>query len=558
MAKKKGLFSDFFKNLGNIFKRKKKAPDRRAPAKKKLSSKSKKIIEETRKKLEKLEQESRIKESAASQVKNMPLEKPPVPTKEEFLGPLYSKKGAEVAGKKEIPTKEEFLGPLYSSQEKPVEKVFGEDSPRTKSKFERSFDVEKIPVKKEDVKERPKEKIKTGVEIFAAKKISPKKNVVVKKAEIKKPKVKPKSGVKIPKKVIPEKIPAKVILEKKPEPKPIMAEKPVEEKPKSEKMPVEKLVVERAAPVAKPAPTRPAPMRSAPMPERPMAASVVSTIQNFDEQISITKELIKSLNMDFFKRRITEEEYRRKTLEYREKMKLLEIRRRNVLKAQSDGAAVAQAFRPVTAAETRNAVSQTKVHQILKAKARGKIDDHRLNELENKLTELAKRYNLSEKELEQDVLDIDTSKTIESFNKLVSLIDLEREANRRLDQVRIVGVPKAFKESAKEVEAIKGIATEIKKHRIVTDFDKIVAIVGQQGKLKLSELSAQLKIDKRTCSGLLPDLEKEGLLEIKYPAFGEVSVQLPGYDDMQKVLKEKKKAEDKARKLQENQKKKNK
>jgi len=549
MAKKKGIVSTFIDRIGKVFRKKpdaakaKKEVDKPAkkvakkpvektakkPAKTSPPGRREQIVEETRLKLERLEKKKREMAKQPKWVKELDEQKKggeKVPPKDEFLKPMFHKK-------KSTP-KEEKIVDKKPEKETVKKEIPKKPAARKRSKFERSLGVEK--------KTKPAKKARGK----RAKRKTKKKADETKKA-ITLPKIESKPAAE---KVVPAKKP---VVEKPKEEK-------IEEKPKKAKI-VENPKFEKSPAVEMPASAvaRAEPIRRAPVFRG--GAVGVSQIEDFDEQITVTKELIKSLNMDFFKRRITEEEYRRKTLEYREKMKLLEIRRRNILKAQSGTPRVAdnaREFAPVTATETKKAVSQTKVHQILRAKARGKIDDERLGELENKITELAKRYNLSEQELEQDVLNIDTNKTLESFNKLVSLIDLEREANRRLNQVRIVGVPKAFKESAKEVEMVKGIATEIKKHRIVTDFDKIISIVNQQGNLKLSKLSAQLKIDKKTCAGLLSDLEDEGLLELKYPAFGEVTVQIPGYDEMQKVIKEKKRAEEKARKLQEKQKKKNK
>ncbi|MFH1225255.1 MAG: hypothetical protein V1676_05625 [Candidatus Diapherotrites archaeon] len=180
------------------------------------------------------------------------------------------------------------------------------------------------------------------------------------------------------------------------------------------------------------------------------------------------------------------------------------------------------------------------VKEILEAKAGGKIDSERLAELEKKINALLKAHKISESDLGEKAGEMDTSKVIESFNKLIDLVELEKRAKRAgvlQEPTNTLEVSAVGLGSPKKVEALKGIAIDLKKHRIVTDFDRVLSLIKEKKKMGLIEVAATLGIDKKWAEECCEILEQSGLVEIVYPPFGKAGVRLSGYVEEKKPKK---------------------
>ena len=147
-----------------------------------------------------------------------------------------------------------------------------------------------------------------------------------------------------------------------------------------------------------------------------------------------------------------------------------------------------------------------------------------------------KKYNIPSEEIESKVEGMETAKLIDSFNKLISLLELEKKAEQELNRVYRIPTVTGFKESAKKVEEIKGIATELKKHRIITDFDRVLTLVDDEGRISIGEAAKRLEISKKRVEECAEILEKDKLIEISYPPIGDAFVQVIDYKNRKKSI----------------------
>lgn len=414
-------------------------------------------------------------------------------------------------------------------------------------------------IKRKSKKEITKEKIKAGTK-GKFEELGEKKEI--KKAAMKKKTV--EKGAKRKPRMVVKRVPTKAELKELEEWK----KKVRELKLRIRKL--EKLVEEKKAPVIK-----------AVGGIKIIYSNISKQNEDINEKIRDVNHLMKTLETEYLKRRITDQEFRMRMLDHREKLKLLKLKKRDIAKQKKElkettekirgvpgyeiipadldsiakfevpedviikkekvGARLGKVVEKVEAAGAKpaRALAPTRVRRILEEKARGKINESRLLEIEEKIDRLMKTYNVPQTEIERRIEDIDTTKVIDSFNKLINLIELEHKA-KEIEASKPVGMPKAFTETAKEVEKIKGMAIELKKHRIVTDFDRIISLVNKRGKIKLGEIAKNLNISKKRAEECCNLLEEEGLVEIEYPAIGDVWVEVKDYKDMKKLFEKKK------------------
>ncbi len=92
---------------------------------------------------------------------------------------------------------------------------------------------------------------------------------------------------------------------------------------------------------------------------------------------------------------------------------------------------------------------------------------------------------------------------------------------------------------------ILGLIEEIKKHVILTDFDRVYDSVVLNKKVSSNVLAKNLNIPKARVEECGEILQDDKLIEIDYPAFGDEVLQVPGYREKEIEEKEKKKREKK-------------
>ncbi|MFH1255854.1 MAG: hypothetical protein V1494_01045 [Candidatus Diapherotrites archaeon] len=189
-------------------------------------------------------------------------------------------------------------------------------------------------------------------------------------------------------------------------------------------------------------------------------------------------------------------------------------------------------------------------HPLVKHGKKFKIDEKKLRHLEKKVSALAKKHNVPEKEIQEHVKKIEAKKVILKAHELPNLEELEKrvllasglpaEAPKGL---KTIGAPAASK-----AEEVKAIAVELKKHRIITDFDRVLSAVQGEGKTSVRVLNLELGIEKKTIDECCAILEESGLIEMRYPAIGSPMIEAAGFEAKRKEELSKKKEEKKAAK----------
>lgn len=175
-------------------------------------------------------------------------------------------------------------------------------------------------------------------------------------------------------------------------------------------------------------------------------------------------------------------------------------------------------------------IEKPMVEKLMEAKASGIIDEDKLRELEEHIKALMKTYKIPEEEIEKEIRGIRTDHALEDAEKLINLMELEHRAQ---------GLEGIQHEEEKREEA-KAIIKEIKKHRIVTDFDRILQLVNERGRVKINDALRELGILPKRMDEVSEILEREGLVKIEYSAVGSAWISASGY---KKPMPENKKAE---------------
>jgi len=75
-------------------------------------------------------------------------------------------------------------------------------------------------------------------------------------------------------------------------------------------------------------------------------------------------------------------------------------------------------------------------------------------------------------------------------------------------------------EEAKKKEEIKSVMKDIERHRIVTDYDKILNYLRAHNKAKILEMANALHVERTQIMEHVKTLEDSGLIEIVYPPIG--------------------------------------
>jgi len=251
-----------------------------------------------------------------------------------------------------------------------------------------------------------------------------------------------------------------------------------------------------------------------------------------DEKIALVKRMMKRLEYDYYKRHISEEEYKKRLAEYKTKLAHLEeskkiIQKREELAAKikapvpsSDSATVSK---EVKEAQGREEVKSS-IEKMIESKAAGKIDPKKIDSIEEKVTKLLKKYNIPESEIEKDIAALDKNRILQDFDKLINLIELEHRAKAMVKKEGIPKIEPQFREIHKKKEEIKAIAKEISKHKIVTDFDKVLSFIRKKGKTTPIDIGKKFGLKKKRLNEILEVLEENKLIVLSYPPIGSVRV----------------------------------
>jgi len=302
---------------------------------------------------------------------------------------------------------------------------------------------------------------------------------------------------------------------------------------------------------------------------QPAQSAAETAGEDLETQMEEAREKIKNLERAYLTRQITEEEYRKKLFEYNEEIKIIELRKRKAGEAKKKEEKEGKAYRaipakkqekpfvgkytagkPLSEDESKRFKALEQFHKeftteetigtarietpeervergraidsIIEGKVKGKVDEEKLKSIEEKVKDLAQKYNISKEEIEKDVQKLDTGKLLSNFDRLIGLLELEHKAHTLLKEAPLE-LDKAFVGDVKK-EEVKGIIKEIKKYRIVTDYDKILNYVNEKGVVKKRELIKELEIKDFMVKQCCETLESSGLIRMEYPPIGDTKI----------------------------------
>jgi hypothetical protein len=259
--------------------------------------------------------------------------------------------------------------------------------------------------------------------------------------------------------------------------------------------------------------------------EQPQAvvAASAEVPETIDGQIEATEELLKRLETDFLKRRISEQEYRQKTFELKQKLNELHIKKK--LNAEKQGTALQKPF------------AKTGVAKAFLGQASGKRNEGKIEELHGLVRELVKRAKIPESVVQAEVSKIDKAKLFGNAEKVVDLIELEQKTQKLMQEH--LGLEKQERQAvektefgtgfesgmpARKKEEIKEIVAELEKHKIITDFDKILELIQSKGKISSSDAVKELNISKQRLNECLEVLEESKLVKVEFPPIGSAMI----------------------------------
>ncbi|MFH0714516.1 MAG: hypothetical protein V1847_01695, partial [Candidatus Diapherotrites archaeon] len=267
----------------------------------------------------------------------------------------------------------------------------------------------------------------------------------------------------------------------------------------------------------KPVPSKVLQTLQAPAPEaeRAKPAGVLGKAEaesSTDEQIAETKELMNSLETMYLKRQISEDAYKEKMLDYEQRLKELQFRKKNAPQA-----------------------SENMVERLIEKRAQeANVDQQKLKKVESQVTDLMDKYKIPENEVLEEIKKIDKGHLLEGMDKVVGLIEMEQKTHQMMQELLSQkrkasegGMTKGVSEAGipkKPAKEIKALALEVHKQRIITDFDRILEFVNKTKSIKLSALASELNMDKKQVLEYSTILSEKKLLEMKYPPFGEATL----------------------------------
>lgn len=240
---------------------------------------------------------------------------------------------------------------------------------------------------------------------------------------------------------------------------------------------------------------------------RVIYSELKSEKKDVSDEIKQTKSLMQFLERDFLKRKINEEMFRRKMFDYREKLHLLSMEKKELLTQRRD------------LSKTTKSIPQV-----------APVTLEKLAKTDNLEKLLIKQTETLEKLAEQSVK---RTKIEEKVIKAAAPVETER-----------IETAMRFTKPMKKIEAQRGVETQIKKYKIETDFDKILAFVEKKGQVKIGQIAKETGISKKRVDECCKLLRTEKQVDIVYPTFGDAIIQTRDYKEraeMEKIKKNKNK-----------------
>ena len=179
-----------------------------------------------------------------------------------------------------------------------------------------------------------------------------------------------------------------------------------------------------------------------------------------------------------------------------------------------------------------------KAINVLKKGTPPEVTDERVAEIEGHIGGLMKKYSIPAAGTEKSSLNKD--RIIQDFDKLINIIELEKKAKKFVEEkpaeTSRIEIPRVERKK----EEIRAIAKEIKKYRIITDFDRVLSYVREKGKVSESQARKDLKMTAKQFKECRNILDKSELIKVIYPPIGGVQIADVNYKGKKKKNKKKK------------------
>ena len=170
--------------------------------------------------------------------------------------------------------------------------------------------------------------------------------------------------------------------------------------------------------------------------------------------------------------------------------------------------------------------------KIAKTKTFLKNDLSKLAKLRRILAKIIQFKSVKTREIENHTKKVKPRNVINSTKKPKSLKHLEK----KIDSIhKKLKTTKRSKLPVKEMKEIKQVAKELKKHEIITDFDRVMDYVKKNKKVRVIKIAKDLKIYQKRVEDCARVLEENGLIEIEYPLIGDIALKLKGYKPPKKI-----------------------
>ena len=339
--------------------------------------------------------------------------------------------------------------------------------------------------------------------------------------------------------------------------------------------------------------------------------------KNVDEEAKQIKSLKNFMESKFLKRKITEEDFRKKMIEYDEKLHILSLEKKELSRQKKDLGSTAKQVPtviPVSLEQIANTGNLEKLivsqQKTLERLASRKNQEDQISPTTKKLLAALKEVQVSkkagipgsgtgeaarpekrppsksgktgenkqeenasaagkgagrkkgkaekqenavpQKETQKEGAPAGAGQAREEGNagqQAAPKQDQQPAPPKQAQQGDTIHTAMRFTEPMKKIGIYSpGKETQIKLNRIVTDFDQVLAVITENGRVKFGRISKETGITKKRveeCCNLLKDEEQ---IEVLYPAIGDAIAQTLDYEEKMKVEKEKKKQQQKEKK----------
>lgn len=161
--------------------------------------------------------------------------------------------------------------------------------------------------------------------------------------------------------------------------------------------------------------------------------------------------------------------------------------------------------------------------KLIQEKGKGSLDEKQIKQLQDNIGSLLEKKMLSKMEVEQNIRLINPNNAGEGFGKLMGLIAPVSGNSGYSFSTERMNLPETGMGKDKQ-KKLEGKQKELEKQEVFTQYDKILEIVKERGRISLDDLARELKVDAKTLKEAVDILENGHLIVQEYSAFGPSKV----------------------------------